>query len=228
MRSITAIWSADGTFTKILRSDAFELKRLRMRGELRFAGDLAVGGIDRRQGSAAKADEQPLGGGIVADVVGVVAKADRARDSEIARIEELCALALSVRDDHSLDVGRHRNALRFVKPRQALEVPVGLEIEHLHRVVAERRDEQALRIGIEPEMVDAPLHARQRNRGDQAERRLTGRALHRDNRTCCRRDDESHRDSRCHFSATGGVRYVTGQRECRRSESALARVWDLW
>src|SRR5438067_4342821 len=94
---------------------------------------------------------------------------------EIGRVEELDTFTLAVGDGDKLAVRNDGNPLRLPEPRQALDVRIGLHVEHFDGVVPQRRDVEPLRGEIDGEMIDAPFDARKVNRADERERRLRRR-----------------------------------------------------
>jgi hypothetical protein len=56
------------------------------------------------------------------------------------------------------------HALRLAEPGQAPLALLAIQVEHLHGVVSERGDEQAVALQVDREMVDAPFDAGHRNR----------------------------------------------------------------
>src|SRR5436305_13726801 len=95
----------------------------------------------------------------------------------VARIEELYAFALAVRDGNELCVRHGSNALRLAESRHALYMTAALQIEHFDRVVPQCRDIQTLSGDVDGEMVAAAFDGRKSNRADQVERCLTPHRL---------------------------------------------------
>src|SRR5689334_5290014 len=60
-----------------------------------------------------------------------------------------------------------------MKAADGFRDPHARDVNHLHRVIAQRRDEQALAVEIDAQMIDAPFDVRKRDRA----RRLQGSRL---------------------------------------------------
>src|SRR6266850_1071854 len=144
-----------------------------MTGKLGFAQHFPGGGADRGEGAAAKSDEDAFGGRLVSDIVSIIAKANGLDEMKIAHVEGLQAFALPVGDRDKFRVRHDGDPLGLAKAGEAFDVSTALEIENLHGVVPECRDEQALRARVERQMIDAAFDSRKIDGADQAERRLT-------------------------------------------------------
>src|SRR6267378_4302115 len=151
-----------------------------MTGELGFAQHFPIGRADRREGAAAKSDEETLGGRLVSDIVSIVSKADSPDRMKVARVERLHTFALTIGDRDKFRVRHDGDPLRLAKAGQAFDVSTALEIENLHGIVAECRDEQSLCGGVERQMINAAFDSRKIDGADQGERRLTCEWLERD------------------------------------------------
>src|SRR6266545_1515493 len=110
----------------------------------------------------------------------------------IARVDELYAFTLAVRDSDELCVRNDHNALRLAKSRHTLDVIAALQVEHFDRVVAESRNVQPLRSQVDSKVIDAPLDAREIDRADQSQRCLTRRGLNGDDCDGRRSQERSH------------------------------------
>src|SRR5262245_52534832 len=178
-----------------------------MAGELRLAEDFRARWIDGREGAAPESDVESFGAGVVAHVVGVVSELDGRHRPKIVGIQQLNALALAVRHRDEPCVGRNRDALRFVKAGQTLEMSIPFDVEHFDGVVAKRGDKEPPRRCVERQVIDAALDARQLNGAELIQRLLAGWRLHRDDERHCNRPGAQHADflsPLCHGVGFGG------------------------
>src|SRR5215467_12233367 len=100
-----------------------------MPGQLRLAENLRTVRIDCGKGATSKTDVDPLGRGVVPHVIRVITQLDRRPRPEIARVQELESLALSVRNSDQPGIRDGRDALRFAKAGQTPDVSVSFHVE---------------------------------------------------------------------------------------------------
>ena len=151
------------------RTGSFELKGFRMTRKLRLAQDLGVGRIDRCDRTAAVPNVQSLAHRVVPHVIGIVSQGRGPREVIVGAVEPLHVAALTVRHCHALRIRNGLQPLRLVEPWQALRDRAGFEVDHFHRVVAERGDEEPLRRDIDRHVIDTALDAGKIDRPDQNE-----------------------------------------------------------
>jgi len=104
------------------------------------------------------------------NVIGVFQPVDVCAANERRARKEIDAAAATAGDEQRLRFGQPGDTLRLLQRLEAHGAPPGAKIDHFHAVVAERRDEQALAIGIDVEMIDAPADIGQRDRLYERER----------------------------------------------------------
>ena len=143
------------------RAFAFELKRLRVRGELDDGGDLAACRVDGGQRAAAVSDVEAFRARVVPRIVGVVAQTDGRDRVKIVCVDQLQALARAVGHRNRRPIGHAANPLRLVESRQAAKVGAILHVDHFDGVVGERSDEQLVAGCIQRQMVHPSFDARQ-------------------------------------------------------------------
>ena len=94
-------------------------------------------------------------GGVIANVVRVVAERCRSQRFPVRDSQELQAGSLSVGDGN---VGAHGgDPLRLGKTGKADQVRSRVRIDDFNRVVTERRDEELAGHAVEGEMIDSPF-----------------------------------------------------------------------
>lgn len=131
--------------------------------------DLQRAGVQLRQGRT-KAHIDRVRGGVPTQVVRVIKNGLRCHGRRLAVCKGLHTAARAVGNDHSFGRWQVEHALRLVQPLDPVHALAGAQVDHLKRVRAQRRDEEASAFDVKGEMVDAPLDSRQLDPARQRQR----------------------------------------------------------
>ena len=119
--------------------------------------------VDRRDRPVAVAHVQQLRRRVVAQVVRVLSDLEALHQLEGRAVVDVDVLVGGVGDVESVALGEVVRALRLGQSRDALDQLPGEGVDDLHGVVAQAREDHALALQVEREVVEAPLHTRQGN-----------------------------------------------------------------
>ena len=123
---------------------------------------LAAGRIQAIQGSLAVADVDLVLSGVVANVIGVAGEMHGRKRLVGFAVKDPAGTVVSVGDEQFVDFGDKENSLGFSKPGDGGEPFAFAEVEYFEGVVTQSRNEQALPLNVDAQMVDAPFHVGKR------------------------------------------------------------------
>src|SRR5262249_16783710 len=126
----------------------FQLERFRVR--IKFGlSDLLPVRVQFTERTAPESDINPLARGIVAQVIGVVAILDSLEELQRRAVKYLYRAVLAAGYEQPILVRNVEHSLWPFEPRDCIRAFAGSEIDHLYRIVAKRRNEQALPPNVE-------------------------------------------------------------------------------
>src|SRR5207244_8534040 len=147
-----------GYVDKNTRSGFLELERFRVALERDFAQALARRRVHLDQRSAAVADPDAFRGRVEAHVVGVVPDADDVDELQRGAVIDAALAIAAISHEHAVQIGGIGDALGLVQAFGAGNTLARRQVEHLHRIVAERGYEEPLALDVRGEVVDASFH----------------------------------------------------------------------
>ncbi len=117
------------------------------------------------------ADDHMLAAGVIADIVDIRSELHRLQKPQRAAVKNLDR-AVAARSDEKMLGGRIViGSLRLIQIGNRGHLPAGLQIDHLKRVIVERRREKALARQIYAQMIHPPVDIGQGDAGRQLQGR---------------------------------------------------------
>ena len=149
-------------------------------GGMRLRGLAALGDREERNewdgdegtgaGFAARANQDELGGGFKADVVGISAEVGPRAFGVGAGVEGATGAVAAAADEKAIVFGQEEEALGLVDAADGVDAAAFGEVHYLNGVVFERGDEEFARGGANGQVIKPALDAFERDGADESER----------------------------------------------------------